>query len=138
VAFDQVEVQAYLEREVARTLPGLAVGAASCPAELPSAVGGTATCTVVVERVPLSYEVQRLVGGRFEARPVRPVVTVRDLAAAVQARLAAPGATVQCGGAPILQPAAGQPIPCQITGAGPSRTANVQVAADGTVTVTDA
>lgn len=137
VAFDQVEVQAFLEREVARTLPGLSVGAASCPAELPSDPGATATCTIVVERVPLQYDVQRLVGDRFEARPQRPVVTVRELASAVQSKLEAPAAIVQCGTAPVLQPSVGQPIPCQITGAGPPRTAMVHVSADGAVTVTD-
>jgi len=138
VAFDQVEVQAFLEREAARTLPGLAVGAASCPAELPREPGGSVSCTVVVDRVPLRYDVQRLVGDRFEARPQRPIVTVRDIAAAVQSTLKAPAAAVQCGPAAVLQPPADQPILCQITGAGPPRKAAVRVGPDGTITLSDA
>lgn len=137
VAFSQVEVQAYLEQEAARTLPGLAVGAASCPVELPDRVGATATCTVLVERVTLQYEVERLVADRFEVRPTRPVVVVRDIVASVRAKLDAPAAEVRCGTAPIAQPAPGQPLTCQITGSGPPRTASVQVGPDGSVTVTD-
>jgi len=138
VAFDQVEVQAFLEREAARTLPGLAVGAASCPAYLPSSTGGVVMCTVVVERAPLQYEVQRLVGGRFEARPQRPIVTVRDIAAAVRSQLSAPAANVRCGDAAVLQPDPGSPVTCEITGAGATRAATVQVRPDGGITVTDA
>ncbi len=138
VAFSQVEVQAYLEREAARTLPGLAVGAASCPVELPQEVGGTTTCTVEVERVPLRYEVQRLVADRFEARPDQPIVLVRDLATAVRSKLGAPDASVSCGDAAVVQPGPDQPLTCQITGSGPPRTALIQVGPDGAVTVTDA
>jgi len=136
VAFSQVEVQAYLEREVARTLPGLAVGAASCPAELPDRNGDVATCTIVVERTTLEYEVQRLVGERFEARPARPIVLVRDIAAAVRSKLAAPAAEVRCEDAMVVQPATDQPLTCEVTGQGPPRPAIVQVGRDGTVTVT--
>lgn len=137
VAFSQVEVQAYLEREVARTLPGLDVGAATCPAELPDQPGGTVTCTVTVERVSLDYEVERLVGDRFEARPQRPVVLVRDIAAAVQSKLEASRAVVRCGEAPVVQPAAGQDVACEVTGAGPPRPVSVRVEPDGSVTVVD-
>jgi len=138
VAFSQVEVQAYLEREAARTLPGLAVGAATCPNQLPETVGATVTCTVVVTGVVLDYEVQRLVGDRFEARPVRPVIVVSDVAAAVQARLGAEAADVRCGDAAVAQPNPGQPLSCQVSGPGSSRTAAVRVSADGTLVVTDA
>ena len=137
VAFSQVEVQAYLEQEVARTLPGLEVGAATCPAELPRRIGAIATCTVVVERVPLDYEVQRLVADRFEARPVRPVIVVRDLVAAVRSKLGAQAASVACGNAPVAQPAPGQSLLCQISGPAGDRAAAVRVDADGNVTVTD-
>jgi len=137
VAFSQVEVQAFLEREVARTLPGLSVGAAACPAELPDRISGSVICTVVVERVTLQYEVQLLVGGRFEARPQRPIVTVRDITAAVQAKLGAQAAQVRCGDAAVLQPVPGEPSTCEITGEGPPRTAAVQVGPDGAITVTD-
>jgi len=140
VAFTQVEVQAFLEREVARTLPGLAVGAATCPAELPGGAGGTATCTVAVERVTLSYDVQRLVGGRFEARPQRPIVTVRDIATAVRAKLGTSDTQVRCGeeaaAAAVLQPVPGEVLTCQITGSGPPRPATVEVGPDGAITVT--
>lgn len=138
VAFTQVEVQAFLEREAARTLPGLAVGAASCPAELPAEAGGTASCTVVVERVRLRYEVQRLVGDRFEARPERPIVVVRDIVTAVRSKLGAPTAQVRCGDATIVQPAPGEALTCQITSTGPPRTAKVEVGPDGAITVSDA
>jgi hypothetical protein len=137
VAFTQVEVQAFLEREVARTLPGLTVGAASCPADLPDRAGEMATCAVVVEQVTLQYEVQRLVADRFEARPQRPIVLVRDIATAVQSKLGAPMAQVQCAGAAVVQPAPDQPLRCQVTGAGPPRSAVVKVGADGALTVTD-
>ena len=135
VAFTQVEVQAYLEREAARTFPGLTVGAATCPADLPQDVGGAVTCTVVVERTTLDYEVQRLVGGRFEARPQRPIVLVRDIAAAVRTKLEAPAAEVACGDAGVVQPAAGEPLTCQITGNGPARDVTVGLDADGTIVV---
>ena len=138
VAFSPVVVQAYLEREVSRTLPGFEVGAATCPDQLPRRIGATATCTVVVERVPLDYEVQLLVGDRFEARPARPVVIVRDVVAAVQAKLGAQATSVRCGDAPVAQPEPGNPLLCQVTGDGPERTAAVRVGPDGTVTVTDA
>jgi len=137
VAFTQVEVQAYLEREVSRTLPGLAVGAASCSAELPEQVGGTVGCVVTVERVALQYDVQRLVGGRFEARPQRPIVVVRDLATAVRSKLGDPAASVRCGDAVVVQPAPGEALACQITGGGPARAATVRVGPDGALTVTD-
>ena len=138
VAFSQVEVQAYLEREVSRTLPSFEVGAATCPPRLPQRIGDTATCTVLVERVPLDYEVQLLVGDRFEARPVRPVVVVREVVAAVQAKLGAQATSVRCGEAPLAQPTTSQPLLCQVSGSGPDRTAAVRVGADGAVTVTDA
>lgn len=137
VAFSQVEVQAYLEREVTRTLPGLDVGAATCPPQLPAQTGGTVTCTVSVERVSLDYEVERLAGERFEARPQRPIVLVRDIVASVRSKLDAPSADVRCGDAPVLQPAPGQDVPCEVLGAGPPRTALVRVAADGSVTIVD-
>ncbi len=137
VAFSQVEVQAYLEQEVTRTLPGLEVGAATCPAQLPQRIGAVAICTVVVERVPLDYEVQRLVADRFEARPARPVLVVSDLVGAVRSKLGAQAASVACGDAPVAQPAPGQPLLCQITGSAGDRTAAVRVDADGAVTVTD-
>lgn len=137
IAFSQVEVQAYLEREVARTLPGLAVGAATCPPKLPDRVGDTATCTVMVERVGLDYQVQRLVADRFEARPSRPVVVVSDVAEAVKAKLGPQAADVRCGAAKVAQPAAGQPLSCRVTGEGKERTAVVRVGADGTLIVTD-
>ena len=138
VAFSQVEVQAFLEREAARTLPGLRVVGASCPAELPEEVGGTATCTVAVEGDTLRYEVQRLVGDRFEARPEQPVVLVRDIATAVRSKLAAPEAQVDCGGAAVVQPTPGRIVTCEITGRGRPRTVNVQVEPDGAIAVTDA
>lgn len=138
VAFSPVEVQAYLEREVSRTLPEFEVGAATCPAELPRRIGGLATCTVVVERVLLDYEVQLLVGNRFEARPARAVVVVRDVVAAVQAKLGAQATSVRCGDAPVAQPEPSEPLLCEVKGAGPDRTAAVRVGPDGTVTVTDA
>ena len=138
VAFSQVEVQAYLEREVTRTLPELEVGAATCPATLPRRIGATATCTVVVERVPLDYEVQLLVADRFEARPARPVVVVRDVVAAVQEKLGSQATSVRCGDATVAQPAPSRPLLCQVTGSGPARTAAVRVGADGAITVTDA
>ncbi len=138
IAFSQVEVQAYLEREVARTVSGLAVGAATCPPQLPERVGATATCTVVVERVPLDYQVQRLVADRFEARPSRPVVIVSDVAEAVKAKLGEQAGEVRCGTALVAQPAAGQPFPCQVTGQGTDRAVVVRVAADGSLVVTDA
>ena len=138
VAFSQVEVQAYLEQEVARTLPDLQVGAATCPAELPRRIGATASCTVMVEHVPLEYEVQRLVANRFEARPARPVVIVRDLVAAVQAKLGDQAASVRCGDAVVAQPAESQPLLCQISGPVGDRTAAVRIGADGGVIVTDA
>jgi len=137
VAFSQVEVQAYLEREVGRTLPGLSVAAASCPADLPTEAGGIAICTVAVEQATLRYEVQLLVGGRFEARPQRPIVTVRDITAAVQSKLGAPAAEVQCDNAAVLQPDPDHPPTCRITGAGLPRTAAVHVDAAGAITVTD-
>ena len=137
VAFTQVEVQAYLEREVARTLPDLSVGAATCPTELPDEAGGAATCTVAVGGALLHYEVQRLVGGRFEARPQRPIALVRDIAAAVRTKLGAPGAQVECGGSAVVQPAPDQPLTCRITGNGPPRTAAVAVGPDGAIIVTD-
>ncbi len=137
VAFSQVEVQAYLEQEAARTLPGLTVGAATCPAQLPETVGATVTCTVVVTGVALVYEVQRLVGDRFEARPTRPVIVVDDVAAAVQAKLGAEAADVRCGDAAVAQPDPGQPLSCQVSGPSSSRTAAVRVDADGTLVVTD-
>ena len=136
VAFSTVEVQAFLEREAARTFPGLSVGAASCPAVLPDQAGGTATCTVEVEQVTLHYDVQRLVGDRFEARPQRPIVTVRDVTTAVRSKLGAPAAQVRCGGAAVLQPVPDEELTCEVTGAGSARTAKVQVGADGAVTVT--
>lgn len=137
VAFSQVEVQTFLEREVARTLPGLDVGAATCPAELPDQPGGTVTCTVAVERASLDFEVERLVGDRFEARPRRPVVLVRDIAAAVRSKLEAASAEVRCGDAPVVQPADGQDVPCEVTGAGPPRLVSVRAEPDGSVTVVD-
>ena len=137
VAFSQVEVQAYLEREVRRTLPDFDVGGATCPAELPERVGAIATCTVLVERVPFEYEVQRLVADRFEARPARPVVVVKDLVAAVQAKLGAQATSVTCGDAPVAQPKPDQPLLCQVSGSGAERTAAVRVGGDGTITVTD-
>ena len=137
VAFSQVEVQAYLEREAARTLPGLTVGAATCPARLPETVGTTVTCTVVVSGVPLYYDVQRLVADRFEARPSRPVIVIDDVAAAVQAKLGAEAADVRCGDAAVAQPDPGQPLSCQVSGPGSSRAAAVRVGADGTLVVTD-
>ncbi len=137
VAFSQVEVQAYLEREVARTMPGLIVGAATCPTRLPQLSGATATCTVVVEQVPLDYEVQRLVGGRFEVRPARPVVVIADVAAAVQAKLGGEAAQVRCGNARVAQPPIGQPLRCRVSGLGVARTVVVRVAADGTLKITD-
>lgn len=137
VAFSQVEVQAYLEREVRRTLPHLDVGAATCPAQLPRRVGATATCTVAVERVRLDYQVQLLVADRFEARPARPVVVVRDVVAAVQEKLGAQATSVRCGDDPVAQPPPGQPLLCQVSGAGQERTAAVRVGDDGSVTVTD-
>ena len=138
VAFSQVEVQAYLEREAARTLPGLAVSAATCPAQLPETVGTTVTCTVVVAGVPLYYEVQRLVADRFEARPARPVIVVSDVVAAVQSKLGAEAADVRCGDAAVAQPNPGQPLSCQVSGMGSSRTAAVRVGADGALVVTEA
>ena len=138
VAFSQVEVQAYLEREAARTLPGLAVGGATCPAQLPETVGATARCTVVVVGVPLDYEVQRLVGERFEARPARPVIVVSDVAAAVKAKLGAEAAEVRCGDTAVAQPEAGRPLSCQVSGPGSSRTVAVRVGTGGTLVVTDA
>lgn len=138
VAFSQVEVQAYLEREAARTLPGLAVGAATCPPTMPERIGATVTCTVVLEGVPLDYQVQRLVADRFEARPARPIVVVSDVVAAVQAKLGAKAAQVRCGGVAVAQPASGQPLLCQVSSRGSSRTAMVRVGADGTLVVTDA
>ena len=137
VAFSQVEVQAYLEREVARTLPGLDVGVAACPPTLPAQPGGTVTCAVTVGRVTLDYEVERLVGGRFEARPQRPIVLLRDIAIAVRSKLDARGAEVGCGGAPVLQPAPGQDVPCEVTGAGQLRSVSVRVEPDGSVAVID-
>ena len=137
VAFSQVEVQAYLERETARTLPGLTVGAATCPGRLPETVGATVTCTVVVTGVTLVYEVQRLVADRFEARPTRPVIVVDDVAAAVQAKLGTEATDVRCGDAAVAQPDPGQPLSCQVSGPGSSRTAKVRVSADGTLVVTD-
>lgn len=137
MAFTQVEVQAYLEREAARTLPGLAVEAASCPSDLPDGVGEVANCSVAVEGTTLHYEVQRLVAGRFEARPRHPIVLVDDIATAVRSKLEAPAAEVECGGAPIVQPSPGQPLTCRITGSGEPRTASVQVGPGGTITVTD-
>jgi len=137
VAFSQVEVQAYLEREAARTLPGLTVGAATCPVRLPDAVGTTVTCTVVVAGVPLDYELQRLVADRFEARPARPVIVVDDVVAAVQAKLGAEAADVRCGDAAVAQPDPGRPLSCQVSGPGSSRTAAVRIGADGTLVVTD-
>ena len=137
VAFSQVEVQAYLEREAARTLPGLSVGGASCPVELPDEVGGAATCTVAVEGDTLRYEVQRLVGDRFEARPEHPVVLVRDIATAVRSKLATPEAEVACGGAAVVQPAPGRHVTCEITGGDRPRTVKVQVGSDGTIAVND-
>lgn len=137
VAFSQVEVQAYLERQVARTMPGLTVGAATCPARLPTRRGATVTCTVVVERTALDYEVQRLVGDRFEARPARPVLVVADVATAVRAQLGAQAAQVRCGTRRVAQPATGQPLPCQVSGAGVTRTVVARVAADGTLKITD-
>lgn len=138
VSFSQVEVQAYLEREAARTLPGLTVGAATCPAQLPETVGATARCTVVVVGVPLDYEVQRLVGERFEARPARPVIVVSDVAAAVKSKLGAEAAEVRCGDTAVAQPEPGRPLSCQVGGPGSSRTAAVRVGADGNLVVTDA
>ena len=143
VAFSQVEVQAYLEREVARTLPGLEIGAATCPPRLPDQPGGTVTCTVAVEEVTLDYEVERLVGDRFEARPQRPVVLVRDIAAAVRSKLDDRSAEVRCGTVPVVQPVPGQDVPCEVTatgtgpGTGPARTVSVRVEPDGTVAVVD-
>lgn len=137
VAFSQVEVQAYLEREVARTLPGVAVGAATCPSRLPDRPGGTVTCTVRVEPVTLDYEVERLVGDRFEARPQRPIVLVSDIAAAVRSELEAPDAEVRCRDAPVVQPPDGQDVPCDVSGAGPARTVAVRVEPDGSVAVVD-
>ena len=137
VAYSQVEVQSFLEREAARTLPGLAVGAATCPARLPDTLGTTVTCSVVVAEVPLYYDVQRLVGDRFEARPSRPVIVVSDVAAAVQAKLGAEAADVRCGDAAVAQPNPGQPLSCRVSGSGSSRTAEVRVGADGTLVVTD-
>lgn len=138
VAFSQVEVQAYLEREAARTLPGLAVGGATCPAQLPEKVGATARCTVLVAGVPLDYEVQRLVGDRFEARPARPVIVVSDVASAVKAKLGAEVADVRCGDVAVVQPEAGRPLSCQVSGPGSARTAVVRVGADGSLVVTAA
>ncbi len=138
VAFSQVEVQSFLEREAARTLPGLTVGAATCPAQLPETVGTTVTCTVVVTGVPLYYDVQRLVGDRFEARPTRPVIVVDDVVAAVQSTLGAEATDVRCGDAAVAQPNPGQPLSCRVSGPGSSRTAAVRVGADGTLVVTDA
>lgn len=138
VAFSQVEVQAYLEREAARTLPGLAVGGATCPAQLPEKVGATARCAVLVAGVPLDYEVQRLVGDRFEARPARPVIVVSDVATAVKAKLGAEAADVRCGDAAVAQPESGRPLSCQVSGPASSRTAAVRVNPDGTLVVTDA
>jgi hypothetical protein len=137
VAFSQIEVQAYLEREVARTLPGLDVGAAACPAQLPDQPGGIAACTVAVGRVTLDYEVERLVGDRFEARPQRPVVLVRDIAVAVRSKLDDRRAGVRCGDVPVVQPAQGEDVPCEVTGSGPPRTVSVRVEADGSVAVVD-
>lgn len=137
VAFSQVEVQAYLEREVARTLPGLDVGAASCPALLPGDPGGTVTCTVAVDRVTVDYEIERLVGDRFEARPQRPIVLVRDIVAAVRSKLDARSAEVACGDVPLVQPAPDQDVPCEVTGTGPPRSVSVRVEPDGSVTVDD-
>ena len=137
VAFSQVEVQAYLEREGARTLPGLAVGAATCPARLPQAVGATATCTLLVEGVALDYEVQRLVADRFEARPARQVVVIADVVTAVQEKLGAEAAEVRCGDAAVAQPVADEPLACQVRGPSSSRPAAVRVAPDGTLVVTD-
>ena len=137
VAFSQVEVQAFLERQVARTLPGLDVGAASCPPVMPEQVGGTVTCTVRVERDTLRYDVERLVADRFEARPQHPVVLVRDIASAVQSKLAAPEARVDCDGSAVVQPAPGGRLTCQVTGSGPPRPAAVSVGPDGSITVSD-
>jgi len=137
VAFSQVEVQAYLEREATRTLPGLAVGAATCPARLPRAVGATATCTLQVEGVALDYEVQRLVADRFEARPARPVVVIADVVRAVKEKLGAEAAGVRCGDVAVAQPATDEPLACQVRGPSSSRTAVVRVAPDGTLVVTD-
>jgi len=137
IAFSQVEVQAYLEKEVTRTMPGLAVGAATCPAELPRRVGATAVCTVGVEGVPLEYEVQLLVGDRFEARPSRPVLVVSQVVAAVQAKLGAQTTAVRCGDARVAQPSSSQPLLCQLTSSDTVRTAAVRVGADGTISVTD-
>lgn len=139
VTFTQVEVQAYLERETTRTLPGVVVGAANCPATLPRLTGETVVCTVRIGPRSVRYEVQRLVGDRFEARPTQPIVLVRDIATAIRTTLGMPQAEVQCaGGGPVLQPEPGQPVTCQVTGGGPPRTATVQVGPDGAVTVTDA
>ena len=137
VAFSPVEVQAYLEQEVARTLPGLSVTAATCPPELPDRPGRMATCTVVVEQVTLQYEVERLVADRFEARPKRPIALVSDIAGAVRAKLGTEAAEVSCGGAPVVQPPAGEGAPCEITGAGPPRTVSVQVGPGGAIVVSD-
>ncbi|MEJ7765981.1 MAG: DUF4333 domain-containing protein [Acidimicrobiales bacterium] len=137
VAFSQVEVQAYLEKEVARTMPGFTVGAATCPAELPNRVGATATCTLAVQGVPLDYEVQLLVGDRFQARPARPIVVISEIVASVQAKLGEQASSVRCGDAPIAQPDTSKPLSCEVSGAGMKRTAVVRVSSDGTITITD-
>lgn len=136
LAFERATVERFLAGEVARTSPGLPVGAVTCPDRLPEEVGASARCAVVLDGVTTSYVVQVLAGRRFEARPEYPIADLRAVTGQI-AEKAGAGATVDCGPVRVVQLTPEQRVTCAIRGAGPPRRAVVTAGDDGTIRVSD-
>ena len=110
------DLELFLIAEVGRTSGDLKVGNVDCPSRLPAAEGASIECKVELGGANVRYTVQRLVGGRVQARPTKPIVDI-DASETEVAKNIGSDVTVDCGSAQVVQIEVGGRIPCTVTAA---------------------
>jgi hypothetical protein len=117
------DVERLLVSTQKRRSPGLRVGVATCPDQVPLADGTRFTCTVEIEHVSAPYSVTLRdvdagkATGRFAVQPAKPIIDVTRVVGLIRSQLqpTARAATVRCGAARVRVVEVGATIGCTIT-----------------------
>jgi len=131
-AVDPRQIVTTLLTSLHRQRPSITIQAA-CPPGIPTKVGATFTCSVSLDGVSVSYQVQitgaSASGVTIASRPSEPIIDTREVAAAVASKLApqVAGATVTCGGARFLQLPVHGTFICTVSARGQSATLHATV-----------
>jgi len=118
-----------------RQRPSITIQAA-CPSGIPVKVGATFSCSVSLDGVAVSYQVQITgvsgSGVTISSRPSEPIIDTRQAAAAVTAKLApqVADATVTCGTARFIQLPVHGTFSCTVSAQGQSATLGATVEDD--------